>query len=84
MAVAQNVRLWRAKPEHQQHLALPTGEKQSLWIQVIDGDLSLHNNGTPEQSLRRGDGLGLIQDASTQHEMISLSERADVLLFAVA
>ena len=84
MAIAQHVRLWRAKPEHQQRLALPTGEKQSLWIQVIDGELSLHNNGTPEQSLRRGDGLGLIQDASTQREMISLSERADVLLFALA
>ena len=84
MAIAQHVRLWRAKPEHQKHLALPTGEKQSLWIQVIDGELSLHNNGTPEHSLRRGDGLGLIQDASTQREMISLSERADVLLFAVA
>ena len=84
MAIAQHVRLWRAKPEHQQRLALPTGKKQSLWIQVIDGELSLHNNGTPEQSLRRGDGLGLIQDASTQREMISLSERADVLLFALA
>ena len=84
MAIAQHVRLWRAKPAHQQHLALPTGEKQSLWIQVIDGELSLHNNGTPEHSLRRGDGMGLIQDAATQSTLIGLGERADVLLFALA
>ena len=84
MAIERPVHLWRAKPQRQQHLPLPTTEEQSLWIQVIDGELSLHNNGTPEQSLRRGDGLGLTQDASTQRELIGLSERADVLLFALA
>jgi len=84
MAIERPVHLWRAQPQRQQHLPLPTTEEQSLWIQVIDGELSLHNNGTPEQSLRRGDGLGLTQDASTQRELIGLSERADVLLFALA
>ena len=33
---------------------------------------------------RRGDGVGLIQEAATQGELIGLSERADVLLFALA
>jgi redox-sensitive bicupin YhaK (pirin superfamily) len=84
MAIERPVRLWRAQPLCQQQLPLPDAKERRLWIQVIDGELSLHNNGTPEQSLRRGDGLGLIQDASTQREMISLSERADVLLFALA
>ena len=40
--------------------------------------------GSPKQSLRRGDGVGLIQDTATQSELIGLSERAEVLLFALA
>ncbi|MBL6742349.1 MAG: pirin family protein, partial [Synechococcus sp. BS301-5m-G53] len=62
----------------------PSSEERLLWIQVIDGELKLQSKGTPEQSLRRGDGLGLTQEASTQRELIGLSEHADVLLFALS
>ena len=51
---------------------------------MIDGELTLNREGSPTQALRRGDGLGLIQDAATQGELIGLSERADMLLFALA
>ena len=65
-------------------MPLPAAEEQWLWLQVIDGDLTLNSEGSPKQSLRRGDGLGLIRKAATQGELIGLSERADVLLFALA
>ena len=55
-----------------------------LWTHGIDGKLTLNNEGCPKQSLRRGKGVGLIQDAATQNELIGLSERADVLLMALA
>ena len=84
MAIASPLRLWRAQPQRQQQLPLPTAEEQLLWIQVIDGELTLNSEGSPQQSLRRGDGVGLIQEAATQGELIGLSERADVLLFALA
>ena len=84
MAIERRVRLWRAQPQRQQPLPLPDAEEQLLWIQVIDGELTLNSEGSPKQSLRRGDGLGLIQDAATQGELIGLSEHADVLLFALA
>ena len=51
---------------------------------MIDGELTLKSEGSPKQSLRRGDGLGLIREAATQGELIGLSERAEVLLFALA
>ena len=84
MAIERPVRLWRAQPQRQQQLPLPAAKERLLWLQVIDGELTLHSNSSPEQSLRRGDGLGLTQDAATQSELIGLSERADVLLFALA
>ena len=84
MAIERPVRLWRAQPQRQQHLPLPSIEERLLWLQVIDGELTLNSEGTPEQSLQRGDGLGLSQDASTQRELIGLSEGVDVLLFALA
>ena len=84
MAIARPLHLWRAQPQRQQQLPLPTADERLLWIQVIDGELKLQIKGTPEQSLRRGDGLGLTQEASTQLELIGLSESADVLLFALA
>ena len=68
----------------QQHLPLPAAEERWLWIQVIDGELMLKGEGCPKQSLRRGDGVGLIKDAAPQSELIGLSERADMLLFALA
>ena len=84
MAIERPVRLWRAQPQRQQPLPLPATKERLLWLQVIDGELTLHSNGSPKQSLRRGDGVGLIQDATTQGELIGLGERADVLLFALA
>ena len=59
-------------------------EERWLWVQVIDGELKLHRQGSPEQLLQRGDGLGLIQDGSTQGELVGLNGGADVLLFALA
>ena len=63
---------------------MPAAKERWLWLQMIDGELTLNREGSPTQALRRGDGLGLIQDAATQGELIGLSERADVLLFALA
>ena len=63
---------------------MPDAKERWLWLQVIDGELTLNREGSPKQSLRRGDGLGLTQDAETQSELIGLGERADVLLFALA
>ena len=64
-------------------MPLPTAEERLLWIQVIDGELRLQSDGTREQVLRRGDGLGLVQDTATSHELIGISDTADVLLFAM-
>ena len=84
MAIERRVRLWRAQPRRQQQLPLPDAKERWLWLQVIDGELTLNIEGSPKQLLRRGDGLGLIQEAATQGTLIGLSERADVLLFALA
>ena len=85
MAIERRVRLWRAQPLRQHQLPLPAAKELWLWLQVIDGELTLNREGSPKQSLRRGDGVGLIQDTATQGELIGLSEqRADVLLFALA
>lgn len=84
MAIERPVHLWRALPLREQHLALPAAKERWLWIQLIDGKLKLNSEGSPKQSLRRGDGLGLIQDATTQSELVGLSECADVLLCALA
>jgi len=84
MAIERRVRLWRAQPQRQQPLPMPNAEERLLLLQVIDGELTLKSEGFPQQSLRRGDGLGLIHEAATQGELIGLSERADVLLFALA
>ncbi len=84
MAIERPVRLWRAQPQRQQQLPLPAAKERLLWLQVIDGELTLNREGSPKQALRRGDGVGLIQDTATQGELIGLGERADVLLFALA
>lgn len=84
MAIERRVRLWRAQPLRQQHLPLPAAKERLLWIQVIVGERTLNSEGSPKQSLRRGNGVGLIQEAATQGALIGLSERADVLLFALA
>ena len=84
MAIERPVRLWRAQPQRQQKLPLPAAEERWLWLQVIDGELTLNSEGSQKQSLRRGDGVGLIQDAATQSELIGLGERTDVLLLALA
>ena len=84
MAIERPVSLWRAQPLRQQQLPLPAAKERWLWIQVIDGELTLNSEGSPQQSLRRGNGVGLIQHAATQSELLGLSERANVLLFALA
>ena len=83
MAIARPLHLWRAQPQRQQQLPLPTADERLLWIQVIDGELRLQSDGTRQQVLRRGDGLGLVQDATTSRELIGISDTADVLLFAM-
>ena len=84
MAIERRVRMWCAQPQRQQPLPLPAAKERWLWIQVIDGELTLNSEGSAQRSLQRGDGVGLIQEAATQGELIGLSERADVLLFALA
>ena len=84
MAIERPVRLWRAQLQGQQQLPLPTTAERLLWIQMIDGELTLNREGSPKQALERGDGLGLIQDGSTQGALLGLNEGADVLLFALA
>ena len=84
MAIERRVRLWHAQPLGQQQLPLPDAKEQWLWIQVIDWELMLNSEGSPKQSLRRGDGVGLIQEAATQGALTGLSECAGVLLFALA
>lgn len=84
MAIARPIHLWRAQPKRGQQLPLPTVNKPWRWIQVIEGELNLHSNGRPRRPLRRGDGLGMNHDATTQQELIVLSNTADVLLFAMA
>ena len=54
---------------------------------MIEGELTLNNEGSQKQSLRRGEkkrGGALIQDATKQSELIGIIERANVLLFAMA
>ena len=84
MAIERRMRLWRAQLQRQQPLPLPATKERWLWLQVIDGELTLNSEGSPKQSLRRGDGVGLIREAATPGELIGLSERADLLLFALA
>ena len=84
MAIERPVRLWRAQPQRQQQLPLPAAKERWLWLQVSDGELTLNREASPKQALRRGYGVGLIQDTATQSELIGLGERADVLLFAMA
>ena len=84
MAIERAVRLWRAQPLCQQQLPLPDAKERRLWLQVIDGELTLNSEGSPKQSLRRGDGVGLIQEAAMQGALNGLSEDAEVLLFALA
>ena len=83
MAIARPLRLWRAQPQRQQQLPLPTAEERLLWIQVIDGELRLQSDDTRQQVLWRGDGLGLVQDTTTSRELIGINDTADVLLFAM-
>jgi hypothetical protein len=61
MAIERRVRLWRAKPQHLQHLPWPATKERLLWIQMINGELKLNSAGAHEQLLQRGDGLGLIR-----------------------
>ena len=84
MAIARPIRLWRAKPQREQQLPLPTADERLLWIQVIDGEVRLQSDDTTQQVLRRGDGVGLVQDTTTARELTGISDTADVLLFAMA
>ena len=44
MAIERPVRLWRAQPQRQQPLPLPASKERWLWIQVIDGELTLNHD----------------------------------------
>ena len=59
-AIERRMRLWGAQPQRQQPLPLPAAEEWLLWLQVLDGELTLDSEGSPQQPLRRGFWLGLI------------------------
>ncbi len=54
MAVHRPVRLWRARPAAGTRLELPAADGHRLWMQLIDGGLTLEGG----RRLERGDGLG--------------------------
>ncbi len=54
MAVHRPVRLWRARPAAGTRLELPAAAGHRLWMQLIDGSLTLEGG----RRLERGDGLG--------------------------
>ena len=83
MAIASNTRLWRARPQDGQRLAIPTEPAALIWIQVIAGELELHRADASPQLLQQGDGLGITGTAPAPCNLLGLTPGADVLLFAM-
>ena len=84
MATASATRMWRARPQPQQSLALPETQGTGLWIQVIHGELELRSTDGSSQQLRSGDGAGLIDAEGGDFSLAALDVTADVLLLSLA
>jgi redox-sensitive bicupin YhaK (pirin superfamily) len=78
MAIHRPVRLWRARPEAGDRLALPLAAGSRGWLQLIDGSLAC--DGLPER-LQRGDGLGFIAGEGPVATLSSAAPGTDLLLF---
>jgi len=63
MAIDRPVRVWRARPQAGERLALPGAADAHGWIQLIDGDLEISLEPAAQGPLRghlqSGDGLGM-------------------------
>jgi len=63
MAIDRSVRIWRARPQAGDRLALPGAADAHGWIQLIDGDLDIRLEPAAENPvlghLQGGDGLGM-------------------------
>jgi len=83
MATASATLMWRARPELQGHLQLPTYADNALWIQVIDGALELQSKNGATYPLKRGDGLGIVDATTGEYTLVGINGTADVLLLAL-
>ena len=83
MATAGNSRIWRASPQPQEPLPLPTEPETDLWIQVINGELELRLDDGSSHRLGRGDGAGLVNAAQGHHTVAAIDHSTDVLLLAL-
>lgn len=89
MAIQRPVRLWRAKPQAHQTLAVPVEAPAQGWLQLIEGSIQTlgPNPNQPEPQpqgfplLHRGDGLGF--GAGDVAAISAGAAGADVLLFAL-
>lgn len=81
MAVHRPVRLWRARPAAGGRLELPSSPDQAVWLQMIDGGLTLED-GQGSRQLVRGDGLGFVAAPGTS--LTATDRGADLLLFELA
>ena len=84
MATASATGMWRAQPQPQQQLLLPSVPATALWIQVINGELELHNDDGTIHHLSRGDGAGLINAGRGRCNLVGTDPNADVLLLALS
>ena len=73
MALQQQVRLWRARPEMGDRLNLPMGFNGLGWLQLVDGAVAMD-----DQLLQRGDGVGF--GTGEIRELVAAAG-ADLLLF---
>lgn len=84
MTIHRPVRLWRARPQAGQSLAVGIDADRHGWLQMIDGSgqLVAAADGA-DQPLKRGDGLGFRSDGSSTDggTFTAGAEGADLLLF---
>ena len=83
MATVGNARIWRARPQQQKPLPLPSEPETDLWIQVIHGELELLLDDGSSHRLNRGDGAGLVNAAQAHHSVVAKAHDADILLLAL-
>ena len=83
MATAGHSRIWRARPQQQEPLPLPSEPETDLWIQVIHGELELRLDDGSSHRLNRGDGAGLVDAAQGHHTVVASDHDADILLLAL-
>jgi redox-sensitive bicupin YhaK (pirin superfamily) len=77
------VRLWRARPQAGERLALPGAAEAHGWIQLINGNLEINlepgADGPVHGHLQGGDGLGL--EPGIRGAIMAWAGGADLLVF---